>query len=66
MTNSVAFLVGLTLGLHPEGEGVSSIKYTTNCLCYMHRLSFISLIFIGILPILHSLYFSCFCTAEAL
>ena len=45
---------------------VSSIKYTTNCLCYMHWLSPISLIFIGILPIIHSLYFSCFCTAEAL
>ena len=45
---------------------VSSIKYTTNCLCYMHWLSFISLRFIGILPIVYSLYFFCFCTAEAL
>ena len=26
---------------------VSSIKYTTNCLCYMHWLSLISFIFIG-------------------
>ena len=45
---------------------VNSIKYTTYCLCYMHWLSFISLTFIGILPIVHSLYFSCFCTAEVL
>ena len=45
---------------------VSSIKYTTKCLCHMHWLSPISLIIIGILPIIHSLYFSCFCTAEAL
>ena len=45
---------------------VSSIKHTTHCLCYMHWLSFISLTFIGILPIVHSSYFSYFCTAEAL
>ena len=32
----------------------------------MHWLSFIPLIFIGILPIVHSLCFSYFCTAEAL
>ena len=48
------------------GMCVSSIKYTTNYLCYMHWLSFISLTFIGILLIVHSLYFPCFCTAEAL
>ena len=36
-------------------EDVSSIKYTTNCLCHMHWLSPISLIIIGILPIVHSL-----------
>ena len=45
---------------------VSSIKYTTNCLCHMHWLSPNSLIIIGILPIVHSLYFSYFCIAEAL
>ena len=49
-----------------ECMGVSSIKYTTNCLCHMHWLSPISLIIIGILPIVHSLYSSCFCIAEAL
>ena len=49
-----------------QKQVVSSIKYTAKCLCHMHWLSPISLIIIGILPIIHSLYFSCFCTAEAL
>ena len=55
-----------TVYFYSHSLNVSSIKYTTNCLCYMHWLSFISFIFIGILPIIHPLYFSCFCTAEAL